>query len=540
MFRVISIALLLLGTGVFPLFAAAENPARDQVAGMAGGARNPIIWADVPDPAVIRVGDTYYMSSTTMHMCPGVPVMKSKDLVNWEMVGYACQKLDDNDETTLQNGHNMYGRGSWASSLRDHNGMFYATMSALNTGKTYVFKTPDIESGKWEASSFTPLLYDASLFFDDDGRVYMACQTGDIRLVELNADLSGIKPGGFDRVIIPDASRAAGPDVGMAAEGSHMHKINGKYYLFLVTWPQNGMRTQLVFRADKITGPWEGKVFLHDQGVAEGCLIDTPQGDWYAMLFQDHGAVGRTPFLVPVKWEDGWPVAANDGKVPLTLNIPLTNAAVPGCVASDEFNEGPAQLGLQWQWNHNPDNRLWSLTQRPGFLRLTTGRVDTGFQQVGNTLTQRTFGPQCSGSVAVDVSNMKDGDVAGLALLQKRYGIVGVRMTGATKTIIMVSAESESPVELAGVPLTQNTIYLKADCDFAKMTDKACFYYSLDGRTWTRIGKPLQMAYTMPHFVGYRFALFNYATKAAGGSVDFDYFRVGDRIGGPKKPDLVK
>jgi beta-xylosidase len=210
----------------------------------------------------------------------------------------------------------------------------------------------------------------------------------------------------------------------------------------------------------------------------------------------------------------------------------LTNAAVPGCVASDEFNEGPAQPGLQWQWNHNPDNRLWSLTQRPGFLRLTTGRVDTDFQQVRNMLTQRTFGPQCSGSVAVDASNMKDGDVAGLALLQKRYGIVGVRMTGATKTIVMVSAESESPVELASVPLTQNMIYLKADCNFEKRTDKACFYYSLDGRTWTMIGKPLQMAYTMPHFVGYRFALFNYATKAAGGFVDFDYFRVGDRIGG--------
>jgi beta-xylosidase len=217
---------------------------------IAAGARNPIIWADVPDPAVIREGDTYYMSSTTMHLSPGVPVMKSKDLVNWEMVGYACQKLEDNDDTTLQNGRNMYGRGSWASSLRHHNGMFYALVSALNTGKTYVFKTPDIESGKWEASSFKPLLYDPSLLFDDDGRVYIACQTGDIRLVELNADLSGIKPGGFDQVIVPKASEVAGLNVGMEAEGSHMHKINGKYYLFVVTWPRNGMRTQLVFRAD--------------------------------------------------------------------------------------------------------------------------------------------------------------------------------------------------------------------------------------------------------------------------------------------------
>ena len=497
----------------------------------AGAATNPIIWADVPDPAVIRVGDTYYMSSTTMHMCPGVPVMKSKDLVNWEMAGYACDKLADNDETTLRNGKNMYGRGSWASSLRQHDGMFYVTMSALNTGRTYVFKTPDIGSRKWEQSSFTPLLYDASLLFDDDGRVYMVCQTGNFRLVELNADLSGIKPGGIDQVIIRDASRVAGPNVGMEAEGSHIHKIKGKYYLFAVTWPRNGMRTQLVFRADKITGPYEGKVFLQDQGVAEGCLIDTPQGDWYAVLFQDHGAVGRTPFLIPVKWEDGWPVAANGGKVPQTLEMPVTNTAVPGCVASDEFNEGSAQLGLQWQWNHNPDDQLWSLTLRPGFLRLTTGRVDTDFHQARNMLTQRTFGPQCSGTVAVDVSAMNEGDVAGLALLQKRYGIVGVKMTNAAKAIIMVSAQSQSPVELANIPLTNNTVYLRADCDFEKKTDKVYFYYSLDGKTWTAIGTPLQMSYTMPDFVGYRFTLFNYATKAAGGFADFDYFRVGNKIG---------
>jgi beta-xylosidase len=495
-----------------------------------GSARNPIIWADFPDPAVIRVGDTYYMSNTTMHMCPGLPIMKSKDLVNWETVGYAYQKLEDNDETTLQNGRNMYGKGSWASSLRYHNGMYYATTFALNTGKTYIFKTPDIELGKWEETSFKPLLYDGSLFFDDDGRVYKMCEAGDIRLVELNADLSGIKQGGFDRVIIKDASRIAGTNLLVPAEGAHLHKINGKYYLFLITWPKNDIRTQLVFRADKITGPYEGRIFLQDQGVAEGCLIDSPKGDWYAMLFQDNGAVGRTPFLVPVKWEDGWPVAGNNGKVPQTLNIQVTNTPLPASVASDEFDSGISQLGLQWQWNHNPDNRYWSLKQRPGFLRLTTGRIDNNFEQVRNMLTQRTFGPVCSGTVAVDVSNMNDGDVAGLAALQKQYGIVGVKMTGTAKSIVMISAESESPVELASVPLTHRTVYLKVDCNFEKRTDKAYFYYSLDGKLWTTIGKPLQMSYSLAHFVGYRFALFNYSTKVAGGSVDFDYFRISNKI----------
>jgi beta-xylosidase len=456
--------------------------------------------------------------------------MKSKDLVNWKMVGYAYQKLEDNDETTLQNGKNMYGKGSWASSLRYHNGMYYVTTFALNTGKTYIFKTSDIESGKWAETSFTPLLYDGSLFFDDDGRVYTMCEAGDIRLVELNADLSGIKPGGFDQVIIRDASRIAGTNLLVPAEGAHLHKINGKFYLFLITWPKNDIRTQLVFRADKITGPYEGRIFLHDQGVAEGCLIDSPNGDWYAMLFQDNGAVGRTPFLVPVKWEDGWPIADNNGKILRTLNIPVINTPVPASVASDEFDKGMSQLGLQWQWNHNPDNRYWSLTQRPGFLRLTTGRLDNNFEQVRNMLTQRTFGPVCSGRIAVDVSKMKDGDVAGLAALQKRYGIVGVKMKGTAKSIVMISAESESPVELASVPLTQKTVFLKIDCNFEKRTDKAYFYYSLDGKSWTTIGKPLQMSYSLAHFVGYRFALFNYSTKDAGGFVDFDYFRISNII----------
>jgi beta-xylosidase len=496
----------------------------------ADNARNPIIWADFPDPAIIRVGDTYYMSNTTMHMCPGLPIMKSKNLVNWEMIGYAYQKLEDNDETTLQNGRNMYGKGSWASSLRYHNETYYATTFALNTGKTYIFKTNDIESGKWEETAFKPLLYDGSLFFDDDGRVYKMCEAGDIRLVELNPDLSGVKQGGYDQIVIKDATALVGKDIIVTAEGAHLHKINDKYYLFLIAWPKNGLRTQLVFRADKITGPYEGKIFLHDQGIAEGCLIDSPKGDWYAMLFQDNGSVGRTPFLVPVKWEDGWPVADNNGKVPQTLNIPVTNTPIPASIASDEFNSGTSQLGLQWQWNHNPDNHYWSLTQRPGFLRLTTGRVDTNFEQVRNMLTQRTFGPVCSGTVAVDVSNLKDGDVAGLAGLQKQYGIVGVKMTGTAKSVVMISAESGSPMELASLPLTQKKVYLKIDFDFEKKTDKAYFYYSLGGKLWTKIGKPLQMSYSLAHFVGYRFALFNYSTKVAGGFADFDYFRVNNKI----------
>jgi beta-xylosidase len=495
-------------------------------------AKNPIIWADVPDPAVIRVNDTYYMSSTTMHMSPGLPIMKSPDLVNWQLIGYAYDTLGDNDALTLQNGRSAYGAGSWASSLRYHNGTFYVSTFSSTTGRTHIYTSKDIEKGPWEEISFRPSLHDHSLFFEDDGRVFMIYGAGNVRLTELNSDLSGIKPGGVNQVIIPDASLVAGSNVGLQAEGSHMRKINGKYYHSMITWPRGGMRTQLIFRSDNLTGPYEGRVALQYEGIAQGGLIDTPQGDWYAFLFQDHGAVGRTPFLVPVRWEDGWPVFGVDGKVPTALNIPSGTRRISGIVASDEFDRAPGQaaLPLAWQWNHNPDNRYWSVTERPGFVRLTTGRTDADFVSARNTLTQRTFGPKCSATVAIDVSNMKVGDFAGLGVLQRRFGLVGVKLDEDNKSVAMVSAPANSPEEFESIAVSQNTICFTIDCDFKDRRDLAYFYYSLDGKRWTSIGKPLQMAYTLPHFMGYRFALFHYATKSAGGSVDFDYFRVSDRL----------
>ncbi|NQU22420.1 MAG: glycosyl hydrolase 43 family protein [Candidatus Nealsonbacteria bacterium] len=495
-------------------------------------ARNPIIWADVPDLAAIRVGDTYYMSSTTMHLSPGLPIMKSRDLVNWQLVGYAYDTLGDNDALTLQNGKNAYGAGSWASSLRYHDGTFYVTTFSSTTGKTHVYRTKDIEKGPWAENSFRPALHDHSLFFDDDGRVYMIYGGGNLRLVELTPDVSGIKPGGVDQAIIPNASRVAGPNIGLPAEGSQMWKINGKYFLFNITWPRGGMRTVIVHRADKITGPYEARVALQDKGVAQGGLIDTPQGNWYAYLFRDYGAVGRIPYLVPVKWEDGWPVLGEDGKVPDTLNLPASKGLIPDIVASDEFDRrrGDSAFPLVWQWNHNPDNNNWSLTKRRGFLRLTTGRVDGDFLSARNTLTQRMFGPECSGTVCIDVSNMKDGDFAGLGALQKRYVLVGVKISGNAKSIVLVSAESGSQVEVESEQLTHDIVFLKVECDFRNRADKARFFHSIDGKQWTVIGKPLRMTYTLPHFMGYRFALFNYATKTASGFVDFDYFRVSDKI----------
>jgi beta-xylosidase len=473
------------------------------------------------------------MSSTTMHMSPGLPIMSSKDLVNWKLVSYAYNTLDENNsDLNLENGKNAYGKGSWASSFRYHNGTYYVSTFASTTGKTYIYTTKNIEKGPWKEISFKPSFHDHSLFFDDDGKVYLVYGAGKIMITELNADLTGIKEGTTPQVLIQNAALPVGTR-GLAAEGSQLFKVNGKYYLYNINWPSGDMRQVLIHRADKITGPYDdGRIAFHDQGIAQGGMINTPKGDWYAYLFQDHGAVGRIPYLVPIKWEDGWPVIGVEGKSPATLDLPVSKGLMPNIVNSDEFSrkKGEAPLSLVWQWNHNPDNKLWSLTQRPGYLRLTTGRVDADILQARNTLTQRTFGPTSSGATSVDVSNMKDGDVAGLLLLQKKYGWVGVKVNGDTKSIVMVNVETNAPVEVANIPLTQKTVYFKADCDFTNKTDKAYFYYSLDGKTWTPIGSTLKMSYTLPHFMGYRFGLFNYATKTTGGYADFDFLRLSDKI----------
>lgn len=495
-------------------------------------AKAPVIFADVPDMSMIRVGDYYYMSSTTMHMSPGVPIMKSKDLVNWTIVNYAYDTLANIDAMNLVNGKSTYGRGSWASCIRFYRGTFYISTFAQTTGKTYIYSTPDIEKGPWKTISFQPSYHDHTIFFDDDGRTYMIWGGGKLRIAELKEDLSGVKVG-TEKILIENASAPAGTQIGLPAEGSQLFKVNGKYYLFNITWPRGGMRTVIVHRANQIYGKWEGRVAFQDLGVAQGGIIDSPDGRWYAYLFRDFGSVGRIPYLVPMKWENDWPVIGENGKFPEKTELPVSNGLIPGIVNSDEFDRkmGELPLPLVWQWNHNPDDKLWSVTERKGFLRLKTGRIDTLFLKSRNTLTQRSFGPVCSGITLLDVSNMKNGDFAGLCAFQRKFGQVGVRKVNGERFVVMVSNKTDQPTALQCVPLTQNEIFLKVECDFRDKVDVASFFFSLDGKDWKKIGAPLEMEYTlMEHFMGYRFGLFNFATLEPGGFVDFDYFRINDRI----------
>ena len=495
-------------------------------------AKNPILWADVPDVAVCKVGDEFYMSSTTMHMSPGIPIMKSKNLVDWTLVGYARDVIEDSDALALRNGKNAYGAGDWASSLRYKDGTFYLATFSGTTGKTYVYTT-DNPAGEWQARSFRPMFHDCSLFLEDDGRVFLIHGSSNIRLTELRPDFSGVLQGGLDMTIVENAEKVAGGRRGLPAEGSQFFKRNGKYYLCNITWPAGGERVETVYRADKLEGPYEGRLVFKDRGIAQGTIFEGVDGKWFAMLFQDSGAVGRIPYLIPVEWVDDWPVLGVDGKAPERLDITLEGKPLGNIVESCEFDA--AELPLAFQWNHNPVAQDWSLTERSGWLKLVSSRVDSKLVQTRNIRTQRTFGPTSSCQTLVDPAGLKEGDVAGLTLLQRKYGYVAVTKRdgklylaqGEAKTAPNGRGENDANQENELVALKDAApIYLRADCDFTNRRDRARFYWSVDGTQWRPIGGELRMVYTLPHFMGYRFGLFLQSTQESGGEADFDFFRV--------------
>lgn len=494
---------------------------------------NPVLWADVPDPDVIRVGDTFYMVSTTMHLMPGAPVMRSKDLVNWETVSYVFDKLTDKPNYDLKEG-TAYGRGQWATSLRYHNGKFYVYFSPNDTPyKGYVYSTDDPKKG-WTLVARTPHFHDASLFFDDDGKAYVFYGTGQLR--ELKPDLTGVQPGGVDMKVFERDEEENG-----LLEGSRIVKRNGKYYLLMISWPNGGNRRQLCYRADKITGPYEKKVILEDNFngfpyVAQGCIVDDAEGNWYGVIFQDRNGVGRVLTLMPCRWVDGWPILGDaDGKVPEIMEKPVQGCKPVPLVVSDGFDhEG---MLINWQWNHNPADEAWSLTERPGFLRLKTSRVTDNIFLAPNTLTQRMEGPECTASISLDATHMKDGDVAGFSAFNGDAGLLSVVKEGDRKFLVM-SAESVSLRDSdkavtavdakteARVELLQDKVYLRIDADFRLNRDIARFYYSLDNKEWKRIGPDFKMIFDYRRFfMGTKYAIYNYATKTTGGYVDIDFFK---------------
>ena len=505
--------------------------------------QNPMLWADVPDPDVIRVGDTFYLVSTTMHLMPGAPIMKSKDLKNWETVGYIFDKLTDSPKYDLLQG-TAYGRGQWATSLKYHKGKFYALLAPNEQGAmgdTYIFSAEKAE-GPWTIVSRMRHFHDCSLFFDDDDRVYVIYGTGE--MMELKADLSDVIEGTHRQIFQREEDEKG------LLEGSRVIKHNGKYYLLMIshTYGPGKHRREVCYRSENIHGPWEKQVILESEFggfsyEAQGTIVDTEDGDWYGIIFQDRGGVGRVLTVMPCRWINGWPMLGDEnGKVPDTVR-PLKNGEPEATIVkADDFSQ--ARLGLHWQWNHNPIDQAWSLTERPGYLRLKTNRVVPNIYLAPNTLTQRMEGPSCSGIIVMDLSKMKDGDRAGLAAFNSDTGALTVKKTGKKLTLEMnelkveltdrnkeVKNVEEKTIE--SVELKQQKVWLRIDADFRPVKaqgfmpgkDLATFYYSLDGETWTKMGSDYKMGFDWRRFfMGSKFGIFNYATKKAGGYVDIDTF----------------
>ena len=498
---------------------------------------NPFIWSDVPDDDIIRVDDTYYMVHTTMYFTPGVPVMKSKDLFSWEICNYVYDTYANGDVQNLTNGKHDYAHGQGATSLRYHDGTFYVFFGSYGTNNSYVYMTKDIENGPWTCNTIRGMYHDASMLFDTDGKKYLVYGGGgEIKIKQFNDQMTDFTGG--ERTLFKTNL------TGLAGEGSHVHKIGDYYYVFVIAWPNGKPRIELCYRSKSLTGQWEGKTVLqsglgtYGSGVAQGGVIQTVDGDWYALLFQDHGAVGRIPVLVPFRWVDGWPVMGENGKAPINLEVPdgYTGTRL---AKSDSFDYSSNELALEWQWNHNPDNSAWSVTDRPGYLRLKNARTAGSLLWARNTLTMRTEGPSCSGAVKLDASGMKPGDRAGLSAFQFHYGCVGVMVgdDGSKKVYFATNGGSEINNSSDKIGQTVNMqgdeVWLKVDYTFntvdgnfnvSNNIDKANFFYSFDGANWTKIGDTLNMDYNLKLFTGYRNALYSYGTKSTGGYADFDEF----------------
>ena len=542
---------------------------------------NPMLFADVPDMDIIRVDNMYYMVSTTMHFAPGCGIMKSKDLVNWEIVNYAYDELDEGDNFRLLNGKNEYSQGSWAANLRydPYEKMYYMIMTCNTTGKTYFYVTDDIENGKWHCSK-TDKCYDPGLLFDDTGSevkkyVLHPADTFDdhaMYLREMKVDKDWNVTVGERRKVI-DYAQLENPARGLRAEGYHGYKIGDYYYIFMIQGC-DGQRQEIVWRSKSLlNGQWEGRmvfggemidengnVVMQTNGIGQGGIVQTPDGQWWCFLFKDYGSVGRMPMWLPMTWSaDGWPVVGNgttdklpagrNMTTPYRVNLPASKDM--NIVQNDEFKvwqpkKSESRFGARyeqsilgdkihgwlkpiWQWNHIPDPNGWSLTERKGWLRLKTTAVVKSIREARNTLTQRTFGPTCSGEVLLDATGLKDGDYAGLSCFQNRYGFVGVMKDYNRFFLVMQRAMKKDDAvgkAIVSILITKPKVYLRVNCDFRDCTDKTTFEYSFNGRQWHQIGDTLQMHYDWPDFCGYRFALFHFATQQTGGVADFDWFHV--------------
>ena len=482
---------------------------------------NPVVRADIPDPDVIRVGDTYYMVSTTMVHFPGATILKSKDMVNWEYCANPLEKLLDDDRYNLRNGQNFYSKGMWACSMKYHDGKFYILING-NDSRAWLLTATDPE-GKWTVKRLAHNYYDPGMLFDN-GKVYIACGINHLTMVELDENFNELRS---KVVVVRD-------DAGL--EGCHLYK-HGDYYYIYATY---GGRPsgQVAFRSTDPFGTYEEKMLVEKtingqvNTIHQGALIEDTEGKWWTIMQQDLGALGRFPNLQPVTWVDGWPIVGNNGVPYQTYTKPVgTNEYPRQMTTTDVFRNFP--LDMQWEWNHLPQANGYSLFERAGWLRLKATSTTNLLSQAQNTLTQRIFAHNDKptiGTICMDVTKLAEGDRAGICIFQDPYAQIGVEKKNGEFKIYwredaLDGAAASTKEKYASVTV-KDTVYLRASITFGNVpSEKTKFYYSLDNKTWTAFGGETSMGFNLSVFVGARFGLFCYATSAlGGGSADFDWF----------------
>ena len=470
---------------------------------------------DIPDPDVIFHGGYYYLITTTMHFFPGGEILRSKDLKKWEHYSYVFDRLESTPAQRLEGDDHIYGKGMWAPSLRFHEGLFYVVFSSNDAHKTYLFRSQDLK-GPWERSEIKGFYHDPSLFFDE-GRSYLVYGNTKIHLTELNEELTGPKDGGINRVIADDSGN---PNLGF--EGSHIYKINGRYCLFMIhSLRDRWRRVEAMYVSDSLEGEFTGgDIFdndlgIRDSGIAQGGIISGPEGD-HMIMFQDSGALGRLPVVIPFEWQDGRPVFDDAYSV--------EECELEGLCGSDEFINGHKDF---WQFDHEPDPKLVKFEN--GY-HITTDKICRNIFHAKNTLTQKVTGPKCMATVTVNAANLNNGDFAGLSAFQGDYAFVGIAKENNGLFAVMMSNTSKGGTwdlcEEKGLveektAINDESINVRIECDFSK--DQATCYVETEAG-FVQIGTPHDLHFRLDHFTGVRFALSCFSTEKTGGTAVFNRF----------------
>lgn len=478
---------------------------------------NPVLVADFSDPDVIRVDDTFYMVASDFHFM-GIQILKSSDLVNWEYITQIYERLDFPDYDNM----NAYSAGSWAPSIRYHDGKFYVYFCTPTEG---LFMTcAEKPEGPWSELTFVHEggpdfgWEDPCPFWDEDGQAYLGRSqlgAGPIILHRMSAD---------GKQLLDDGTVIYEGDV---AEGTKFLKKDGWYYLLI---PEGGVAGgyQVALRAKNIYGPYERKVVLEQgstnvNGPHQGGFVDTPEGSWWFMHFQHTDELGRIVHLQPVNWVDGWPLAGEDldgngiGEPVSRWPKPVAGCEPSKPASSDDFEA--TTLGAQWQFNHNPVNEAWSLTENPGELTIHALQADD-FRHARNTVTQKMFGFEGVMTVKLATSDLAEGQHCGLAFLGGEEFIIGARKVDGKLEIYRENLIDGEYAEDGSASFGGKAVWLR--CEYNTADGTGSMSYSSNGREFITLGGNVKPAYG--YWKGPRPGIFCYNTKGNAGVARFDDF----------------